>query len=194
MTEILNRQAIKKRIDEITQEANLGKALEDIANLPLKSAINALLPKLLSVDEDIKWRVVTIAGVLIARLADIDMEAARLVIRRQIWNLTEESGTCAYGAPEMMAEAMANHRGLAEEYANILISYIIPEGNYLEHEPLQRGVVWGIGHLAEVYPDLVQEAEPYLRPLLKSDDVDVKGLAQRALNKIGKNDYIPRRC
>ena len=47
-----------------------------------------------------------------------------------------------------MADAMARNEKLALEYECILISYIQPEGNYLEHEGLQRGVLWGIGRLA----------------------------------------------
>jgi len=137
-----------------------------------------------SSDEDEKWRVVKIAGLLLARLAEEDIEHARIIMRRQIWNLTEESGGCPLGAPELMAEAMAMHRRLAEEYANILVSYIIPEGNYLEHIPLQRGAVWGIGRLAEVYPELVRDAVPFLNELKKSNDDSVRELTCLALDKL----------
>ena len=78
---------------------------------------------------------------MLARLAEDDIEHARIIMRRQIWNLTEESGGCPIGAPELMAEAMANHRELADKYADILVSYIIPEGNYLEHYPIRRNVL-----------------------------------------------------
>jgi len=140
---------------------------------------------LVSTDVEIKWRTVTIAGSLTARLAETDMEAARVIIRRMIWNLTEESGGCAWGAPELIAEAMANHRELAKEFANILVSYIVPDGNYLEYELLQRGAIWGIGRVAEVFPELMEEAVPYLCSLLNSDDVYIKGLTCWALGKIG---------
>ncbi|NQU05806.1 MAG: HEAT repeat domain-containing protein [Calditrichaeota bacterium] len=105
-------------------------------------------------------------------------------MRRQIWNLTEESGGCPLGSPELMAEAMAKHRGLADEYADILVSYIIPEGNFLEFIPLQRGAVWGIGRLAEVYPELVRDAVPHLNELMKSDDDSARELACLALGKL----------
>jgi hypothetical protein len=143
-----------------------------------------LIPLVCSADEDIKWRAVAFGGLLLARLADEDIEHARIFIRRQIWNLTEESGGCPLGAPELMAEAMARHRGLADEYANILVSYIIPESNYLEHIPLQRGAGWGIGRLAEVYPELVRDSVPYLKELKKSEDDSVRELACLALSKL----------
>lgn len=152
--------------------------------MPAKSALSLLIPLVCSADEDVKWRAVDFGGLLLARLADDDIEPARIFMRRQIWNLTEESGGCPLGAPELMAEAMARHHGLAEEYANILVSYIIPEGNYLEHIPLQRGAVWGIGRLADVYPELVKDAVPYLKELKKSDDESVRALAGIALNRM----------
>jgi len=48
-----------------------------------------------------------------------------------------------------MGEILAAHNGLAQEYAHILLSYAREEGNYLELEALQRGLLWGIGRLAE---------------------------------------------
>ncbi len=171
-------------VADLLKDPDLDKIIEEVSNLPPKKVINALLPKLLSADEVVKWRAVTIGGVLIARLADSDMASARIFIRRLIWQLTDESGGCPFGAPELMAEAMANNRSLADEYANILISYIIPDGNYLEFEPLQRGAVWGIGRLAEVYPDLVRDSVPYLNQLLNSRDVQVREYTRRALEKI----------
>jgi len=150
----------------------------------------ALLPLLLKGDEEIKWLAVTAAGIITARLAESDMEAARIFIRRMIWNLTEESGGCAWGAPEFIAEALANHRRLAEEFVNILISYIIPEGNFLDHDPLRRGAVWGLGRLAEVYPDLLIDSVPYLCDSLKSDDPYIRGFACRALGILNNHDCI----
>ena len=150
----------------------------------------ALLPLLLSSDEEIKWRAVTAAGITTARLAESNLEAARIFIRRMIWNLTEESGGCPWGAPEFMAEVLSNNRGLAEEYVNILISYIIPEGNFLDHDPLRRGAVWGIGRLAEIYPDLLDDSIPYLCDSLKCNDPYIRGFACRALGILNNHDRI----
>ena len=59
-------------------------------------------------------------GASLARLADADMEAARIVMRRLLWSLNDESGGIGWGAPESMAEAMCRHQGLALEYAHML--------------------------------------------------------------------------
>jgi len=99
-----------------------------------------------------------------ATLADADMEAARVVMRRMIWQLNEESGGIGWGMPEAMGETMARHEGLAQEYAHMLVSYIQEDGNFLEHVPLQRGVLWGLGRLAQARPWLVEEAARIFRP------------------------------
>jgi hypothetical protein len=66
---------------------------------------------------------------------------------------------------------------LAREYVNILVSYICEDGNFLEHEPLQQGVLWGLGRLAQTRPELLQDAVPHLHPFLSSKDATLRGLA-----------------
>ncbi len=76
-----------------------------------------------------------------------------------------------------MGEIMARHERLAGEYHNILVSYIMPDGNYLEHEILQRGVLWGVGRLAHARPQLVEDSVLFLLPYLESEDANLRGLA-----------------
>jgi hypothetical protein len=115
-------------------------------------------------------------------------------MRRYIWSLNDESGGIGWGAPEAMAEAMFHHNRLCEEYVHMLISYMTPDGplehqdgNFLELPALQRGVLWGIGRLAEKYASLLQEKEvvPDLLPYLAAEDPTVRGLAARALVTLG---------
>jgi len=145
---------------------------------------------LLQPEERIKWRAVVASGVLTAKLADQDMEAGRVILRRLTWNLTEESGNCAFGTPETIGEISANHSQLASEFAPILISYIHPIGNFLEYEPLQCGALWGLGRLSQVSPELTQGAIPLLTPLLGSPDSNVRGHAAWVLGYIGTSGVI----
>jgi hypothetical protein len=129
----------------------------------------------------------------VARLADEDMEEARVVMRRLLWSLNDESGGIGWGAPEALAEIMVRHRGLAEEYLHMLVSYLRPDGaepfqdgNYLEHEGLQRGLLWGIGRVAAVRPNMLQEkgVADDLLLYLSSADPGVRGLAALALGHL----------
>jgi hypothetical protein len=112
-------------------------------------------------------------GKVVANLADEDMESARVVMRRLMWMLNDESGGIGWGAPEVMGETMASHEGLAKEYVSVLVSYVREDGNFLEYEPLQRGAVWGVGRVAHI----VQDAVPHLIQFLESSDATVRGMA-----------------
>ncbi|MGD9194313.1 MAG: hypothetical protein PVH58_20495, partial [Desulfobacterales bacterium] len=116
--------------------------------MPPKRAVNPLFSLLCSLDERLKWRAVTAMGQVVSNLAETDLESARVIMRRFMWHLNDESGGIGWGCPESMGEIMARCERLADEYGFVLISYIQPEGNYLEHEILQRGVLWGVGRLA----------------------------------------------
>jgi HEAT repeat protein len=143
--------------------------------------INPLISSLLSKDEKIRWRAISAIGVIVSSLADEDLESARIIMRRLMWMLNDESGGIGWGAPEAMGEIVASHDGLAKEFAPVLMSYAWEDGNFLEYEPLQRGAVWGLGRVAQEKPDIVRGAIPYLISFLESPDAIVRGLAAWAL-------------
>jgi hypothetical protein len=167
----------KKKIRELLSQRDFANSIEEICQLPAKQVISPLFSFFHSLDEMIKWRSITAMGVVVAGLAKHDMESARVVMRRLMWNLNNESGGIGWGSPEAMGEIMARHKGLAEEYCRILISYISEDKNYIEHEALQRGVLWGIGRLAHSRPHLLVEAAPLLVPFMASKDAVLRGLA-----------------
>jgi len=151
------------------------------------------LADLCSVDERVKWEAVKSLGIHVSELAEKDLEAARNWMRRFLWLLNEESGGIGWGVAEAMGEALARHEGLAREYAHLLVSYLRKDGNYLEYEPLQKGVLWAIGRLGQVRPELLKScsAPQYVEPFLHSSDGPLRGLAVRALGWIGSSRSLP---
>jgi hypothetical protein len=168
---------LKKEILALLHHDKFEKNLEAVCFMPARQAVNPLFSFLYHKDELIKWRAVTAMGAVVACLAHEDLESSRVVMRRLIWNLNDESGGIGWGSPEAMGEIMARHQGLAREYASILVSYINEAGNYLEHEMLQRGVLWGLGRLAHARPEFVGDAGDYLSTFLQSKDSYLRGLA-----------------
>jgi HEAT repeat protein len=168
---------LKRRVFDLLQSDNFDQALHELLQLSARQVINPLFSFLLSSDEQIKWRTVSAMGKVVANLADEDMESARVVMRRLMWMLNDESGGIGWGAPEVMGETMASHEGLAKEYVSVLVSYVREDGNFLEYEPLQRGAVWGVGRVAQVRPHIVQDAVPHLIQFLESSDATVRGMA-----------------
>ena len=176
---------LKRKVLALLESDNFDQSLNDLCRLPARQVINPLFSFLLSNDEQIRWRAITAMGAVVARLAEKDMESARIIMRRLMWSLNDESGGIGWGAPEAMGEIIASHEGLAKEYASILISYVWEDGNFLEYGPLQRGAVWGLGRAAQVRPRLVQDAVPHLILFMKSPDAAVRGLSAWTLGLLG---------
>jgi hypothetical protein len=171
-----NRQ-LKKKILRILDSDDLEKSLDEICQYPARKVVNPLFSFFYHTNELLKWRAITAMGAVVSSLADQDMESARVVMRRLIWNLNDESGGIGWGSPEAMGEIMARHLRLAQEYAFLLVSYVNDQGNYLEHPILQRGVLWGLGRLAHSRPRLVNHAAPFLLPYMRSEDAYHRGLS-----------------
>jgi hypothetical protein len=175
--EKLSGRELKNKIFDLLSQKDFKKGLEEICRLPARQAVNPLFSFLFSLDENLKWRSITAFGEVVARLAKCDLESARIIMRRLMWNLNDESGGIGWGSPEAMGEIMARSPKLAEEYSNILVSYIRSDGNFLEHEILQRGVLWGLGRLAYVQSECILHAAAFLPPFLDSKDPTLRGLA-----------------
>ena len=182
-----NRQ-LKEQIRKLLLQQDIESGLAQIGDMPSRKAINPLFSFLCSLDEVLKWRSVMAMGEIVARLADADMESARVIMRRYIWQLNDESGGIGWGCPEAMGEIMARNQNIAEEYWCILISYIRPDGNFLEHEVLQRGVLWGVGRLARARPQLLKTSADYLHPYMQTDDPHLRGLAAWAAGALRNNN------
>jgi len=184
-------RSLKKKLLDLLNQGDLDKALVEIGRLPPRQIINPLLSFIQSGNEKVKWGAVKAAGHAVRHLADSDLEAARVIMRRLMWNLNDESGGIGWGSPEVMGEILAAHTGLAQEYSLILLSYARVDGNYLEHEGLQRGLLWGIGRLSEKRPELVREAAVFLLPYLESRDGVIRGLAARIMGLLQVKDAQP---
>ncbi len=182
---------LKKEILALLNNNDFTRSLETVCLMPARQAVNPLFSFLYHKDALVKWRAVTAMGAAVECLAREDFESSRIIMRRLIWNLNDESGGIGWGSPEAMGEIMARHEGLAKEYANILVSYINEAGNYLEHEILQRGALWGLGRLAHARPELVGNAARHLPPFLQSKDAHHRGLAAWGAGAISSETLRP---
>jgi hypothetical protein len=63
---------------------------------------------------------------------------------------------------------------------------------YLEHAPLRRGAIWGVGRLAQVRPDLAAQAEPDLLCALGDCDTVIRGLAAWACGLLRLTSALPQ--
>ncbi len=176
---------MKKQVLSLLESADLDNALIQLCKIRGRRVINPLFSFLLHQDEKVRWRAITAMGTVVDNMARTDMEGARIIMRRLMWSLNDESGGIGWGAAEAMGEIMARNERLAEEFAPILVSYLDEDGNFLEYEPLQRGLLWGLVRLARLRPALVREAGSHLPKYMESTDPIVRGLAAWAAGILG---------
>jgi len=176
---------LKKKVLILLGLSDLEKGLEEICRYPAKQLIGPLFSHFFHEEERIRWHAVTAMGAVVDAMAKSgEMESARVVMRRLMWSLNDESGGIGWGSPEAMGEITARNEKLADEYHRILTSYAWEEGNYLEHEILQRGLLWGIGRLSHARPALIGYALPWILPFLQSADPFHRGLAAWAAGPV----------
>jgi HEAT repeat protein len=186
------RRALKEDVLAVLRSNDPDRGLEALLKRPPMPIINTLFSLLLSHEPLIRWRAVTAMGCTVARLAQEDIESARVVVRRMIWQLNDESGGIGWGCPEAMGEVAARDRRLAAEYARILISYVREDANFLEYEPLRAGAVWALGRLAQERPECVSDAISHLLLSLDAKEPALRGTAVWALGHLRAKEAISK--
>lgn len=169
-----SNRALKEEILAILSQDNIGAHLSELSNYPLRRVVNPLFSALLSPDPKVKWHGVTAFGFVVDKMAEENLEDARIIMRRFMWTLNDESGGIGWGAPEAMGEIMARNHKLALEFHPILISYLqedeLGKDNFLEYLPLRRGAFWGIARLAQSRPELAKKARSKIVSALGCED------------------------
>ena len=175
---------LKEKLTALFSNGVPEEMLAVVCRMPLRKVVNALFPFFYSKDPLHFWQAITAMGAVVSLLAEEDVESARVVMRRLMWNLNDESGGIGWGSAEAMGEIMARNDRMADEYACILVSYINPCGNYIDHPALQQGILWGLGRLAQDRPHLSAGASEFLVPFLSSPNPSIRGLAARAASSL----------
>lgn len=172
---------LKQEVTELLRAPQWPEALAAIVRIKSRQVVNPLFSCFYHGEALVRWRAISAMGAVVSTLADENMESARVVMRRLMWNLNDESGGIGWGCPEAMGEIISRHSGLAREYGSILVSYADPMGNCLEHPGLQLGVLWALGRLGRVRPCYVERAVDFISPYLTSGDSHLRGTALWAL-------------
>lgn len=190
----MNRRQVKRDIFKLLDQYEPAELTQKLKNFPQTHVINSLFMALCDARESVRWHAVSCFGDIVSTMADKNVESARIIMRRFLWTLNDESGGIGWGAPESMAEIMCRSEVLRREYIHMLISYmqedgeeLFQDGNYLELPLLQRGLLWGIGTLCYMFPEEMRQRglDVEIKNYLKSDDLQVRRLALWALAGLG---------
>ncbi|PIE59941.1 MAG: hypothetical protein CSA32_01345 [Desulfobulbus propionicus] len=196
----MSNRTIKKEVLAILSKPDLHDVLSTLESFPAKDVINVLFSAICR-GEQTRWFAITCMGSTVARLAKQEMEEGRMIMRRLLWSLNDESGGIGWGAPESMAEIMCAQKQLGQEYNHMLLSYmredgeeLHQDGNFLEHPVLQRGLLWAIGRIGECSPALFKGKliPDDFQVYFSSSDAQVRGLAAWAAGTNKMVGTLPR--
>lgn len=181
---------LKKHVLDMLGRQDWEDGLQELLPNP-QAAVGPLFSALCASSSLVRWHAVTAFGLVIAALAGHIPEKARVVMRRFLWSLNDESGGIGWGSPEAMAEIMVQSPLMASEYHNHLLAYIHEDhcrpDCYLEHAPLRRGAVWGVARLAQARPELMRPAETDLLLALEDTDGIIRGFSAWACGVLRLN-------
>ncbi len=178
---------LKSQVEAVLRSGDMEEELHALTQSP-RMILNVLLAFLCSTDESLKWKSVEAVGSLVAKAAEEDMESARVMMRRFMWNLNDESGGIGWGIPEAMGEILARHDALADEYLHILVSYVREDGNPLDNPLLGRGALWGLGRVAQTKPERLKDSYGCFLPYLDCRDPFLRGLSAWILGSLGAKE------
>ncbi len=194
----MKRRQLKHHVVALLQNETLTAVHKRLSACDQKSLINPLISCLCHTDEKVRWHSVSALGPVISAIAAQEFESARLVMRRFLWMLNDESGGIGWGVPEALSEAMYHNDRLAAEYMHMLVSYargdgpeLFQDGNFIELPLLQRGVLWGLCRLAEKYREQLvkKEAHENIGFYLSSEDAQVRGTASLLCGMLGRHEF-----
>lgn len=150
----MSRVSIKREVLLNLRSKNIDSVCRKIRVYENQQLISPLFIALCDICEQVKWNAVFVFGQVLADMAQNNVESARIVMRRFLWSLNDESGGIGWGVPEAMAEVMCQSPLLRKEYLHMLVSYMrqdgeeeFMDGNFLELPLLQRGLLWGVARL-----------------------------------------------
>lgn len=139
-----------------------------------RSLVRAVVSLLYDPEELLRWRAVSALG----RLAVVLPDQLRLVVRRLLWTLNDESGGIGWTSAPALGEIGRHAPEVLGDAARIV-------AHYLEDPTLLPGVLWAIGRLAPAFPRETGEVAPELRGLLGAAEPLVRAQSARALGFAG---------
>lgn len=108
-------------------------------------------------------------------------EEVKKIISRLLWLLNEDSGSFGWGAAAALGE-------IGRHEVSVVAEIIPMFCGFLEDAFARLPMLWGVGRMAEVHPELLHEMTPFLLPGLEDDDPRVRGLSAWALGRLKEKE------
>jgi hypothetical protein len=177
---------ILKKIIHLALESNDLSAVVSLAKENRK-VLSLLVRMAYDKDTLVGWRAIKAIGLAAEVLVKTEYEFLRETVRRLLWSLTDESGGIGWAAPEILGEIVSAD----PERFNDIIPLIA--GVYdVEEKVFRPGILYALGKIAEISPDLVMPFKDLIRRALSEGEplsrVFALDLLKTLKNRLGKGD------
>jgi hypothetical protein len=152
------------------------QGLEELAGRD-RGVADILMQHLYNPGDLMHWRALEGLG----HVAGAHPEQVHKLINRLLYLLNEDSGSTGWGAAAALGEIGRYQVSLIQEIIPMFIGF-------LEETFTLEPMLWGVGRMAEVHPELLDEVLSNITPFLMNPEAQVRGLAAWCL---GKARYRP---
>jgi hypothetical protein len=171
----LSRRQLRDRIVTLLRAGNFP-GLEELAGQ--NSGVAAILMQFIYEPGSLLyWHALEGLG----HVAGAHPEQVEKLINRLLYLLNEDSGSTGWGAAAALGEIGRHQISLVKEVIPMFIGF-------LEEPFSQEDMLWGVGRLAEVHPELLAEVFPIIVLFLTNPQPQLRALAAWG---IGKGRYWP---
>lgn len=150
-----------------------------------KTAFRTLQSLLWDSDLLIVWRTIEAIGEVARTRTGRHLEEVREAIRKLLWCMNDESGNLCWFAGEAIAEILTHMPAIRKDYLLVWLGF-------LDEEPFEAGVRWGMVRLARdgsLSDDELQMLKDKRHALVNSLDADktaIRAMSVLALTAIGE--------
>jgi hypothetical protein len=136
----------------------------------------------------IRWRAIDAVGRSAKHWGPKRPEVFKKYLRRLFWMMTDESGSVAPHAPEVIGEIIHSNPLIFSEFIPLTLSLMNLEP---EDRPLfLPGILYALGKIGEAAPGALGESVNGIEACLSEKDSQVRAMAVWCLGRMGSRDTL----
>jgi|UniRef100_A0A7C3ZAQ7 hypothetical protein len=166
-----SRAALRQKVKGLLEK---GDFPELVALAGRESSVTGLIMQFLYDPQDpLHWRALEGLG----HVAHGHPRQVQKIISRLLWLLNEDSGSFGWGAAAALGEIGRHEASVVADIIPMFCGFLT--------DPFARvAMLWGVGRMAEVHPEMLDELTPFLLPGLEDEDPRVRGLSAWTLGRL----------
>jgi hypothetical protein len=152
--------------------------------------IGALITLTYSDDPLLSWRAIDAIGRCAEHLAPIRPEILKKYLQRLFWMMTDESGSIAPRAPEIIGEIIRSNPEKFSDFIPLTVSlmHLEPE----DRPVFLAGILYALGRIGEAAAGTIEDSIDGIETALSDPGSQVRAMAVRCLGRIGRRDILLR--